>query len=135
METLGQLSEHRAAIEAKGAGICLVHLSDERAAAVYFSGYALGDLPRIADPEGDVYEAAGMTRGGLAAFIGPRTILRGIRLSLGKGLWPGRPAGDVRRMPGALVLDKEGIREAFRPATVSEPVPWDRLIGALSTRA
>jgi hypothetical protein len=131
METLGQLSERRAEIQGKGAGICLVHLSDERAAAEFFSGYGLQDLPRIGDPEGEVYETAGMTRGGPAAFLGPRTVLRGIRLSLGKGLWPGRPAGDVRRMPGALVLDKDGIREAFRPGTVSEPVPWDRLLGAL----
>ncbi len=97
-----------------------MHLSsDERKAEKFFAPHALEDVPRIADPEGRLYQAFGLVRANLRQYINPESILRMVKAWL-DGHWAGLPAGDVERMPGVFLMVNGEICRAFRHKLVSD---------------
>lgn len=98
-----------------------MHLSDsEEKAQKFFGPYGLTDVVRIADPQGRLYDAFGLTRANWRQYINRESILRMLIAWLA-GHWAGAPAGDVERMPGAFLVVVNGeIRKAFRHKLVSD---------------
>ncbi|MFG0246636.1 MAG: SelL-related redox protein [Phycisphaerales bacterium JB052] len=119
METLQDLQSQRDQIESDGIQPVLVHMSDEAAAKNRFAKYALDDLPRIADPDQDLYRAFELKRGSLWQLIGPRVWFQGIR-AMFRGNGVGKLQGDGFQMPGVFILHKGKIIKSFKHAAAGD---------------
>jgi peroxiredoxin len=118
-EAVAELAEKRGAIEAQGAPLAFVHLGTEEKAKWFFTPYGLVDVPRFSDPEGKLYEAFGLARAELRQFLNSENILR-LLLAWTHGHFAFFPEGDVKRMPGAFLLQRGEIRKAFRHKLISD---------------
>lgn len=96
-----------------------MHLGTEERAAKFFAPYRLDDLPRFADPDGQLYEVFGLTRAELRQYFNRESIYR-MLMSWLEGNFALLPAGDVQRMPGAFLLQNTEIKNAFRHKLVSD---------------
>ncbi len=118
-EAVEEISKKRGIIEGGGVRLAFVHLGTEEKAASFFTPYGLEDAPRIADPEGKLYEVFGLARAELRQYLNQESILRMLVAWL-NGHFVGLPAGDIQRMPGAFLLVNGEIRKAFRHNLVSD---------------
>jgi hypothetical protein len=97
-----------------------VHLAtDDSKAKKFFSPHGLTDVPRVADPEGKLYNAFGLTPANWRQYINYESILRMLMAWL-EGHWAGWPAGDVERMPGVFLVVEGQIRKVYRHKLVSD---------------
>lgn len=64
-------------------------------------------LDCFGDPERRAYRAAGVERGGVARYIGPRTISHYAR-AIRKGHLPGVPKGDTAQLGATFVVGPDG---------------------------
>ena len=100
--------------------LAFVHLSnDEAKAQKYFARSQLDDAPRIADPEGRLYQTFGLLRANWRQYLNAESLTRMVMAWL-DGHWVGAPAGDVERMPGVFLVADGEIRKAFRHKLVSD---------------
>lgn len=119
-ETLAELARKRDRIEQAGVGIVLVHLArDDQRAERLFRVYNLADVPRIADPERQLYLAVGLDHGALGDLLGPRVLVRTVEATC-RGHLPGRTGGDTRQMPGVFLIHHGRVVEEFRYRTVAD---------------
>jgi peroxiredoxin len=118
-EAVDEVAKKRATIESRGTRLAFVHLGTEEKAMAFFVPYGLEDAPRIADPDGKLYEAFGLARAELRQYLNQESILRMLVAWL-NGHFVGLPAGDVQRMPGAFLVVHGEIRKAFRHKLVSD---------------
>lgn len=77
------------------------------------------ELPRIADPEGKLYEAFGLVRGHWRNYLNSESVRRMLSAWLA-GHWAGLPGGDVERMPGVFLIVNGEVRKAYRHKLVSD---------------
>ncbi|MDX2267594.1 MAG: SelL-related redox protein [Bryobacter sp.] len=131
-EALSDLSRHRAAIEASGTQIVLVHMGREEAAEQILSKYNLTDVPRVADPTLSLYEAFGLERGSFAQLLGPKVWLRGFQAGLlGKhGIGPSE--GDVSQMPGVFLVFHGETLKSYRHQSAADRPDYLALVEDLS---
>ena len=61
----------------------------------------------ICDPEKKLHSLFNLTRGGLAEFFNPHTIVRTIGALL-KGHMNGLPQGDASQLPGVFIIEQDG---------------------------
>ncbi|MHA7814129.1 MAG: SelL-related redox protein [Phycisphaerales bacterium] len=127
LETLQDLKAQRSRIEAQGIQPVLVHMSEDDAAAqMHFEKYALGDLPRVSDPDQDLYQGFELRRAGLWQLFGPRVWLHGLR-ALIKGNTVGRLQGDGFQMPGVFIVHKRRIVQSFRHKTAGDRPEYESM--------
>ena len=62
----------------------------------------------VADPTGELYDAFGIQRGGLAKNLGPK-VWRARKRAAGKGHRNGARSGDIWRLPGVMLTRGERI--------------------------
>ena len=131
-ETLAELARSRQSIEARGAGIVLVHLArDDQRAQRLFEIYRLADLPRIADPERRLYLALGLDHGSVGDLIGPHVLVRAVEATC-RGHLPGRSGGDTRQMPGVLLIHRGRTLAEFRHRNVADRPDYLALVDRLA---
>ena len=119
LEALQDLKNQRAQIEAAGIQPVLVHMSDDEAGRKRFASYGLDDLPRVSDPDQDLYRAFELKRGSLLQLFGPRVWFQGLRALL-KGNTVGKLAGDGFQMPGVFIVHNGKIIESYRHAMAGD---------------
>ena len=119
-EALADLQAQRAAIEATGARLVLAHLEPPSAAEPLLRRYGLGDVATISDPSARVYESCGLERGTISQLVWPRVVWRWLSAALVAGHGAGWTGADVRRMPGAFLLDRGRIVRAYRHRTTAD---------------
>jgi hypothetical protein len=119
-EALDDLRAQRAAIEGAGARLVIAHLEPPRAAERLLRRYGLADVPTISDPAAQVYEACGLARGGVAQLLAPRVLWRWIVAALARGHGAGWTGADLRRMPGAFLIERGRVVRAFRHRTSAD---------------
>jgi len=120
-EALAELSQLRSEIEARGADIALVTMSEEPEAAEFFARYGLGEVPRISDPSCELYRAFDLGRGSWRRMFSPAVWKRGFRACILAGHGIGAPRGDIFRMPGVFLIYKGLPLKSYR-----HPSPADR---------
>jgi hypothetical protein len=118
-EALDDIALARDAIEADGAEIVLVHMGEDAQAADFFARYGLEDLPRVADPQRELYRAFNLQRGSAGQLLGPRVWWRGL-LAFARGHGVGKLAGDGFQMPGAFLLSDGIVVRSFRHRRASD---------------
>ena len=114
MEMLADLRKMRPEIEARGHQIVLVHTSTEAQAAAALPAYAMADVPRVSDPEAQLYESFSLPLGRFGQLFGPIVWLRGVR-ALFRGHGVGALQGNGLQMPGTFLVHRGKIL-AGRPA-------------------
>ena len=112
-EALADLKAKRAAIDAAGVQIVLVHMMTDSEAAAFFGRYDLADVERIADVDRILYEAFGLQRGTTLDVMGPKVWWQGFKTTLLSGHLPGKPVGDVFQMPGSFLIHKDEIVASY----------------------
>lgn len=129
-EAVADLATRRAAIEAIGTQLVLVHQASESEASVFLGGRGLGEVPRVSDPDAVLYRSLGLRRGSFVQLFGPRVWWRGLTaLLIGRhGL--GRPVGDGFRMPGAFLVVSGRVVHVYRHATAADRPDYVELAGA-----
>lgn len=128
-ETLSKLEKRRKEIEAAGLKIVLVHMiPSDNEAEMFFARWRLHDVPRISDPEREVYKKFGLARGSTWQVLGPSAMWRGFTSVL-QGNLPGAPQGDVFQLPGAFLVEDEHIVRGFRAQNSGEQANFDELLG------
>ena len=126
-QALADVRDQRRAIEQSGTRVVLAHLEDDAVAVPIFARYGLDDLPHVSDPEAHVYESCGLKRGGARQLFAPRVFWRGLRAALLERHGAGWSGADVKRMPGAFLIDRGRIVRAFRHATSSDRPDYETL--------
>ncbi len=130
-ETIADLPQQRATIEANGLGIAVVMMSPAAELAGIAERYGLSDTSWISDPERLSYRALEVKRGSFAQLFGPSVWLRGISATL-RGHRVGRLAGDGFQLPGSFVLHNGRVLLAKRHKTAAERVDHAALACELS---
>jgi peroxiredoxin len=119
-ETLRELAENRAHIEAQGTRIVLVHMVDELTAEEHTKQYELNDLHRIADPDKRIYKAFGLLRGNIFQLFGFNVVVRGIYQFILHLNPPHKFVGDPFQMPGIFVIHKGMLVQTFKHTSVAD---------------
>jgi len=117
---LAQLAQQRPEVEAMGARVAVVHMSDPMHATMLFERYGLGDVHRFGDPHCQLYRAFGLKRAGWRHLATPRVWWRAFWLLLWSGHGIGRQEGDGFRMSGAFVLSNQRVVASFRPEAIGQ---------------
>jgi peroxiredoxin len=118
-EMVADLAAHRPAIEAAGSRLAFVHLGTEEKAKTFFAHYKLDDVPRFSDPDARLYQAFGLVRAELHQYLNFESLYRTL-IAWSHGHFVGKPAGDVKRMPGVFLLHNSEIRKSYRHDLVSD---------------
>lgn len=101
-QALSDLAEQRAAIEANGVQIALVHMGQHEPVDLLVRN-ELTDLHCFRDPQCVLYQTFGLPVGGPLQLFGPRVLWSAIRAwTAGHGI--GRLAGDAFRLGGVFLL-------------------------------
>ena len=119
-EALSDLSARRAELERLGVRIVLVHMSSEEHAAQFFTKYGLEDVPRVSDPQRNLYRAFGLRRGSIGDLIGPKVWWRGFTAGVLRGHGVGRFVGDVFQMPGIFLIFHGEIVRSYRHQSAAD---------------
>lgn len=127
-EALADLSENRLRIEALGAKIVFVHMSDNETADRYFERYQLSGAVHISDPDCTYYSAFGLTKGNFNQLFGLQTWVRGFQAGLVEGHGIGKQLGDGFQMPGIFVIQDGEIRQRFIHKLASERPDYLELV-------
>lgn len=131
-EALADLSESRARIEAMGARLIFVHMSDTETANRYFEKYQLQGAVHVSDPDCTFYSAFGLTKGTFNQLFGLQTWVRGFQVGLVEGHGMGKQLGDGFQMPGIFVVQDGEIRNRFIHKLASERPDYLELVRCCS---
>jgi peroxiredoxin len=132
-EALADINDQRAAIEAAGTKLVLVHMGEENEEArVFFSKYGLGNVPRISDPNQTLYRAFGLSRGSLGQLFGPVVWWRGFQAALMAGHGVGMLKGDGFQMPGVFLLYHGTVLRSYRHQNASDRPQYAHLVASES---
>lgn len=117
-------------IEAAGGRVVLVGMGAPAEAEAFRMRFDVS-FPIICDPERRLYDAFHLRRMGALDFLSPFLALKGLA-AMGEGHLMGLPAGDVKQLAGAFVVDSEGrIRFAHLSRDASDLVSVDDIVDAL----
>jgi peroxiredoxin len=122
-ETMAQLAQDRAKIEAQGTRLVLVHQSEPDAASRFAAKYGLEDLARISDPERQLYAHFDLKRGSWEQVFGWKSWLRGIPAFF-RGHLIGGLEGDGYQMPGGFLIQNATVLQAYRHQSAADRVDY-----------
>lgn len=119
-EALSDIADTRAAIEADGTRIVMVHMGDRAEMERVVKKYGVDHLERICDPKQELYRAFGLQRGSWWQLFGPKTWWRGLIAGWFKGHGVGRPAADAAQMPGVFLIDQGRVVSRYRHGSAAD---------------
>ena len=122
------------AVEAAGGRVVLVGMGTEAQTRAFIERFEV-PFPMICDPDQHLYREFAIERMSPLGFLSPTMALRGIA-AMAEGHTMGLPEGDVRQLPGVVIIDADGAiqyrHDAENPA--DHPTP-EELIRILKTPA
>lgn len=119
-EAMRDIAARRAAIEAAGTRLVLVHMAHDVLAAAMLTRYGLGDVRRVSDPDRRLYAAFDLARGTVGQVFGPGLWTRMFSAGVLAGHRVGRVVGDGMQMPGVFLVYRGQIIRSFRHKTVAD---------------
>jgi len=118
-EQVERIGRDLARFRQAGASLAVISLGPAERAAHLFAG---PEAPKVLmDPQQQAYQAYGLGRGGLWELVGPPVWLTALKALLRGRV--GRPAGDVRQLAGAFLVDRRGILRYVHRAAHSADFP------------
>lgn len=125
-EAIADLSGKRAAIEAAGVRLVLVHMGDDATLAPIADKHGLGDVSRVSDPERLLYRALELRRGGIRQLFGLKVWMRGFA-AWRRGNRVGQMVGDGFQMPGVFLIERGNILRAYRHGTAADRPDYESI--------
>lgn len=119
-ETLADVAERRESLAARGIQPIFVHMSSDQEAEPILDKYGLADVPRISDPQRDLYRAFGLQRGKILQVLGPTVWLRAFLAGVIEGHGFGKIRGDAFQLSGVFLIHKGQILKDFRHKTAAD---------------
>ncbi len=126
-EALADLARERAALEARGTRLLLVHMATPDDADTHLAHYELDDVAHVSDPTTVLYRAFRLRRGSFGQLFGLRSWTRGLVAGLLRGHGVGRLVGDGFQMPGVFLIDDGVVVREFRHRHASEVPDYEEL--------
>ncbi len=126
-EALADMNKERAAIEAAGAEIVLVHQVAESHAEKMMKIYGLEDLHRISDPNLELYDIFNLKKGSFRQLFGLRVWLRGMAAGLLEGHMVGPLSGNGFQMPGIFLIHRGKVLRSFVHKLASDRPNYSKL--------
>lgn len=126
-EALADLARGRAALEARGTRLVLVHMASPEEASARLAPYGLDDVAHVSDPTTALYRAFRLRRGSFGQLFGLRSWTRGLVAGLLRGHGVGRLVGDGFQMPGVFLIDDGAVVREFRHRHASEVPDYEEL--------
>lgn len=120
-EQAAQLRRDHGRVRREGAKLAVVGQGTPAEAAAFARELAL-PFPVLADPDREAFAAYGLIEGGPGAFLHPTAAIRVVRALL-RGAGFGRPVGSTWQLPGAFVIDHEGVVRFAKPALHAADTP------------
>ena len=129
-----QLHEARSSIQALGADVLAVGTAAGWQAAALMDGsggrVAMG-FPCVVDPDHNVYRTFGFGRVRWWQWLTP-ALWRNYLRAFGRGSRQGKVTGDVRQLPGVVIVGRDRrVQYVFHARTVGDYPPISRLLDAL----
>lgn len=94
-------------IEDAGGQVLLVGMGSESVTRDFIERFDV-PFPMVCDPDQHLYRDFAIERMSPLGFLSPTMALRGIA-AMAEGHTMGLPEGDVRQLPGVVIIDGEGI--------------------------
>jgi len=126
-EALSDMHFSLANIEAAGAKLVLVHMSEEEEASQILASYGLADISRISNSDQSLYKSFGLGRGSLDMVFSPRVLGRAIEALL-HGNPIGKSCGDGLQMPGVFLLHRGRVLQTYVPESVDSRPDYVRIV-------
>lgn len=118
-------------LEGAGGEVVAVTMGSEEQTAEYRRSMKAA-FRFLADPDRAAYRAYGLERGTAWQVYGPGVWLAGAKALLRGGT--GKPAGDVRQLPGTFVIDRQGtVRFAHYPRNQAEKPSLEEIAAVLES--
>ena len=127
-EALSELSKKNASLDLKGIKLIFVHMSNYDTAKDYFDQYNFSSYYDVADPNCEIYEKFGLTKGSFGQLFGLTVMIRGVQANLQGNNWSLKQIGDGFQMPGIFLIHQGKIEESFIHNKVSDKPDYDNLI-------
>ena len=108
------MARRRAAIEAAGTQVAFVHMSPPEQADHWFAHYGVPDIPRVSDPDKNLYRAFGLEQASLRELAHPRVWWPWFRTAILQGYGVGFAGPNWRQLTGAFVIHRGHILAAIR---------------------
>ncbi len=125
--TLADLARVQPLLNENGVALALVHMGTEPEVGRLIARYQLENVPRVCDPECELYRAFDLPRASWRLFIGLSALRQRFQAAVVEGHGAGLPAGDTRRLPGAFVLWDGEVESSLRPRRISDRLDFAAL--------
>lgn len=127
-EMLADLGEQRQAIEDRGVGTAVVHVSTERSIAGLLDRYGLKSTDQLSDPDRRLFRTFELKRGAFWQLLGPKIWWRGFKAAIVSGHWFGTMEGDGFQMPGVFLIRDGRIIASFRHELASDRPDYMKIV-------
>lgn len=107
--TLHLIRQARPHLEKFPVEIHLIHMLEPVDFEHRLEQWGLSDVSHQSDPYAELYQCVGLPRANLWQVAGPRVWPAGTR-AICQGYLPGRAGGDLRQMPGVVLISNGEIR-------------------------
>jgi peroxiredoxin len=104
---VAQLRHARKEIEDAGGRVLLVGMGSPNVTREFIERFDV-PFPMVCDPDQHLYRDYTVRRMSPLGFLSPTMALRGIA-AMAQGHTMGLPEGDVRQLPGVVIIDGEGV--------------------------
>lgn len=107
-----------------------IHMSSMNDGNKMLAHYGLNGVAHISDPKQELYRLFSLERGTLLQHFGPKVLKKALKDLFIHGV--GGIHGDGFQMPGAFLINDNGVLSSYRHDTVADDVNFERLTqGAL----
>jgi peroxiredoxin len=103
---VAQLRRAKADIEKAGGQVVLVGMGSETITRDFVERFDV-PFPMVSDPDQNLYRDFAIKRMSPLGFLSPTMALKGIA-AMAQGHTMGLPEGDVRQLPGVVIIDGDG---------------------------
>ena len=103
-----QLHRDRESFDAAGARLVVIGQGTPKHAAHFRDQFDLDGLEILVDPDREAYRKAGTKIGSVTELLGPRSMLKGIKTAVTKGMVQGTTQGSAAQLGGVLVVAPGG---------------------------
>jgi hypothetical protein len=125
-EMLDDISKMKSKIQKEGVTIILAHMVGDDEAAEVLKLYKLEDLPRISNPEMDLYNDWGLEQGTVSQLFGMKVWWRGLTAGVINGHGIGWLKGNGFQMPGVFLIENEKVIDQFvHKSAADRPDYWN----------
>lgn len=126
-EALADIRFSLPALEAAGARVVLVHMSNENEASQLLASYGLADLSRISNPDCSLYKSFGLRKASVNSLLAPRMMARALEAMLnGNGI--SISSGCSLQLPGLFLIYRGKLLQSFTPESPAVRPDYVRIL-------